>query len=84
MINIGTFIWEVFNLITGFFTKLYALISARFDIPNSVINFIEPILQSIDPSYTMPQSISIIGLLAVTGVPIALAIGIYYIFKSPI
>lgn len=79
-INIGTFIYETFNLIVGFFSTLYKLLSVGITIPQ----FVADIINSIFPNLQLPETISILSLLAVTGVPIALAIGIYYIFKGPV
>lgn len=79
-INIGTFIYETFNLIVGFFLTLYKLLSVGITIPQ----FVADIINSIFPNLQLPETISILSLLAVTGVPIALAIGIYYIFKGPV
>lgn len=79
-INIGTFLLDVFDLIIGFFTTLYSLISVQITIPTFVANIVGLIF----PSLELPATISLIALLGVTGVPIALAIGIYYIFKGPV
>ena len=78
--NAGTWIYDLFNLIIGFFSTLYTLLGARLVLPQFFVNIVSKIL----PNLSIPDSISILGLLSVVGVPIALAISIYYIFKSPI
>ena len=78
--NTGTWLYDIFNLIVGFFTTLYTLLGARIDLPQFFVDIVSQIL----PNVTIPSSISILGLLSIVGVPVALAISIYYIFKSPI
>ena len=79
-INFGDFIYQLYQIFVNFFTTLYNLLSLEFDIPNFVVTVINKIL----PNLTIPESVSVLGLLAVTGIPIAIAIGIYFIFKGPV
>ena len=79
-LNFGEFIFEIFGTFVDFFKTLYDLLSKSFYIPDFVSNIISLIF----PNLQIPQTISIIGLLAVVGIPIAVGIGIYYIFKGPV
>lgn len=79
-LNFGEFIYELFGTFVNFFKVLYELLSTSFTIPSFVSNIISLIF----PNLQLPQSITIIGLLAVAGIPVAVAIGIYFIFKGPV
>ena len=79
-LNFGEFIFEIFGTFVNFFKTLYDLLSTSFAIPT----FVSDIISLIFPDLQLPQTISIIGLLAVAGIPVAVGIGIYYIFKGPV
>ena len=79
-LNFGEFIYEIFGIFVTFFKALYELLSVSFTIPSFVTNIISQIF----PSLQIPTTITLIGLLSVVGIPIAVAIGIYFILKGPI
>ena len=83
-INIGTFIFETFNLIVGFFSKLYEMLSISIKVPELLKTILNDILSLTFPNIVIPETISILTLLSVAGVPVALAIGIYFILKGPV
>lgn len=79
-LNFGEFIYTIFGIFVTFFKTLYEMLSVSFTIPSFVTNIISQIF----PNLQIPTTITLIGLLSVVGIPIAVAVGIYFILKGPI
>ncbi|MBO5870015.1 MAG: hypothetical protein J6Q89_04625 [Clostridia bacterium] len=85
-INAGELLLELFYKFIEFFTTLYKLMTYEIPFPQWLENIVRIIFPAINIVFPVdiPDKISVIALLGVAGVPIAFALGIYYIVKGAI
>lgn len=82
MINIGSFILNLFNGIIEFFATLYNLINYNILLPDWLKTILNSVFTALGQSWTAPNEISVLGLISIIGAPIAFSLAIYYILKG--
>lgn len=78
-INIGEFIWTLFNNIISFFTTLYSYLTYQLTLPSVFTNALKALFSQLQD---WDGTLSIMLLASGAGVIIALILMVYYIIKG--